>query len=293
MESYIVDWDRDTTISSFSESIADLFENTIIPKISACANMTYLGMASSSNRREAVFQIKDYETLYLRLCKYERDDFYSTSGWPYWRLSTTADLATCNSYYTTSPGNVSISYGGTPGFTQTNNINMKFNFQLLTDDETNKNLKVIWQCKAPNATLNNSQGIIIGETESGRDFVGVIGDGSNPICIIYLDDPDLAVYRIPSDTTKYGVSGKLLKRNWMPMTTSNNVETVVDNLDPSFVRIVSTEIDSVEDSNYNKNSSSVRKLVQIGNDYYRQIVVNYWCADPKGDETPITITNVT
>ena len=132
METYIFDWDRDTTISNFGDSIADLYEHTFVPKLSACANITYVGMASNGNRREAVFKIKNYTSIYIRICKDDRNDFAGTTDYPKLRLSKSADLSTCNSYYT-NDGSVNISYGGQATYYGTGNINMKFNMYVVTD----------------------------------------------------------------------------------------------------------------------------------------------------------------
>lgn len=291
METYIFDWDRDTTISNFGDSIADLYEHTFVPKLSACANITYVGMASNGNRREAVFKIKNYTSIYIRICKDDRNDFAGTTDYPKLRLSKSADLSTCNSYYT-NDGSVNISYGGQATYYGTGNINMKFNMYVVTD--TNNNLKCLWQMKAPGSSLARSQGILIGETENGRDFVAIIGESYNATSVIYLDDSDCVSYRIPEDTTLYNNPQKVLKKNWMPITTTNNINTFIDNMENMFVRIINSDLTSYEGSGgVNKDSASIRKLIQIGNKYYRQITANYWIEDPKGDVTPETITNVT
>ncbi|MBP5594009.1 MAG: hypothetical protein J6Y02_01415 [Pseudobutyrivibrio sp.] len=290
MESYIVDWDLDSSISNFSDKIADMFENTFVPKLSACSNLTYLGMATNSSRREAVFQIGSSTNVYLRICKNDRNDFYSTD-YPYARLSSTADLTTCNSYLTP---NSSSSYGAVNSLLQTNNTNVKFNFWLLTDNAVNKRLNMLWAFKSPAANIEKSQGIIFGQTESGRDFVGTMGSTNNPICIYYLDDTTVTPYKIPTDFSIYAVTGKVLKKNWWPVTTDGTISTIVDNLASPFVRIYNSDMNSIEQSNgINKDSNSIRKLIEIDNALYRQVVANYWIADPKGDETAVTITNVT
>ena len=288
MESYYVDWNLDSSITNFNDRFADMMENTIVDKLDDCGNLTYLGMASSGNYREAVFQILDCENLYLRIGKNDRSDFYTTSGYPFFRLSTSASLSTCNSYITTN-----ISYGGTPNFLQTNNSNVKFNFYMVTDGTQDNNLRAIWQCKSPNSSITQSQGIILGQTDSERDFVGVMGQGANQIAIIYLDDSTNTAYRVIPDTSlSYAISGKVLKKNWWPVTTDNSLLNTVDNLGSDFTRIYCAELDSLENSGTNKDSASIRKLIQIDNTYYRQIVANYWVVDPNGDETPVTITNI-
>lgn len=289
METYLINWDRDTTISTFADSVADLYENTFVPKLNACANLTYVGMAKNGNRREAVFQIKNYTSLYIRICKDDRNDYNVQTGWPKIFLSKSADLTVCNNYYT-SDGSITISYGGSSTYYGTSNINMQFNMYMVKDNDNN--LNCLWQFKAPGSALTLSQGIILGKTETDRDFVGIMGEGSNSIFIVYLDDANSKCYRIPTDTTMYNNTTKVLKKTWMPITTSNAITTMVDNVDSTFVRIINSDLSSYEDSTVTKNSGSIRKLIQIGNTYYRQIVANYWVEDPKGDLTPEEISNV-
>ena len=290
METYIINWDRDTTIPTFADSVADLYENTFVPKLNACANLSYVGMAKNGIRREAVFQIKNYTNLYIRICKDDRNDYYNQTGFPKIMLSKSADLTVCNNYYTYD-GSTTITYGGSPTYYGTSNINMQFDIHMVKDNDNN--LNCLWQFKAPGSALTYSQGIILGKTETNRDFIGIFGDGNNPIYVIYLDDANCKCYRIPTDTTMYNNTTKVLKKTWMPITTNNTVTTMVDNVDSTFVRIINSDLSSYEDNNISaKNSGSIRKLIQIGNTYYRQIVVNYWVEDPKGDLTPEEISNV-
>lgn len=302
METYIVDWDLDPTLSSFKLRMKDCLENSIVSRLGQCQNLNFLGWAegdANSHYAEAVFQIKDYDTIFLRICKDNKStgDVGINANLPTIRLSSSPSLTTVNSYLSLGS---SVTYGGEPStFLSFESIgsasqatNAKFNFWMVTKDEGNnsgiKNLQVLWQPKAPNATNAKSQGIFLGTTESNRDYIAVMCNGNNMIRIFYLDDGEYTNYSIPVDSVGYTETLKALKMNWMPITMNNSLANTVDNCEDDYVKIFNSNLGTVDSD---KNSSEVRKLIQIGNDYYRQIVGCYWIKDPKGDETPQKIIN--
>lgn len=283
METITIDYITSSS-DSIPDRVEDFFEHTIAPKLDSYNNLTYLGMASSGAYREAVFQIKDYTNLYLRIIKDERSD-WRFCAYPAIRLSTTDDLSTCNSYYTTG-----IIYGGSPHMEVRNDVNLRVKWFLLSD--TNNNLKCMWQFKAPTDAVGTTQGIIFAEDEDDRDVIGIFGSAANPVYILYLDDDDLLSYYIPIDDTAFNTNRKIVKKNWMPICTANNRQSVIGNLKNDFVRIFSTDLQANENA-YNKDSYAVRRLIQVGSKKYRQIVSNYWVEDPLGDEIPVIIDNST
>ena len=294
METYNVNWDLDSTLSSYKAKMEDCLENTIVDKLSDCDNLTFLGWADANNNfHEAVFQIKNYETLYLRLCKDNNNGITTASVTvqPAIRITSTANLTTVNSF-------VNVQYGGSPStLISANANNAQFDFWMITKDKENnkKDLQVLWQPKAPGQVHSASQGIILGTSMNNRDYIGIIGASNNGIIIYFLDDTNITPYYIPMDLTGYSDNSKVFKMNWMPITSTGALTTTVDNCELDFVKIFNSKLGAVEVSNTgnNKDSAEIRKLIQIGNDYYRQIVTCYWVKDPKGDETPITLTNIT
>lgn len=283
MESITFDY-MTSSSDSIPNRVEDFLEHTIAPKLDSYNNLTYLGMASSGNYREAVFQIKDYTNLYLRIIKDERAD-WRFCAYPAIRLSTTNDLTTGGSYFTTN-----IGYGGSPHMEVRNEVNIRCKLFLLAD--ASNNLKCMWQCKAPTDAIGPAQGIIFAEDENDRDVIGIFGSAANPVYVLYLDDQDLQAYYIPIDDTAFNTNSKVVKKNWMPICTANNRQSVISNLKNDFVRIFNTDLQANENT-YNKDSYAVRRLIQIGSKKYRQIVSNYWVEDPRGDETPQLIDNST
>lgn len=293
METYSVNWNLDSSLANYKLRITDCYEKTLIDKLDECDNLTFLGWAdANSNYREAIFQIKDYETVYLRICKDTGGGSLGVVAGPYIRLSTTASLSTVNSY-------LNVQYGGTSGTLLSSNIlNAQFDFWMITKDKENnkKDLQVFWQCKAPGQSHTGSQGFILGTSANNRDYIGIIGSGNNNIFIYYLDDSTLAQYSIPSDTTGFSDEYKIFKMNWMPITVNGNIANTRDNCENYFVKIFNSnaELNAIEvATSSNKDSSSIRKLIQVGDKKYRQIVTCYWVEDPKGDEPTITLTNIT
>lgn len=294
METYNVNWDLDSTLSSYKERIVDCYENTIIDKLSDCDNLTFLGWASASgnNIREAVFQIKNYDTLYLRICTDNASNQSSSTitVQPVIRLNTSSSLSINNTY-------ISLNWGGSGStLVSAGGLNAQFNFWMVTKDKANnkKDLQVLWQTKAPTATHIASQGIILGTSQEGHDYVGIFSNGNtNVIYIYFLDDANLTTYYVPLDATGYTDNTRVIKLNWLPITSTGSITTTIDVCDIDFVRIYNTNLGAIEATGYTKDSGEIRKLIQIGNDYYRQIVTSYWVKDPKGDETPVTITNIT
>lgn len=273
------------------EGYTTFIDSYVAPKLGSYSNLTYLGIASSGNYREAVFKIKDYTNLYLRLAKDDRSD-WRYCNYPMIRLSTTADLSTGGDYLTAN-----IGYGGTAHIAIDEYVQDDIRVftcitQMFAVSDMNNNLRCLWQFKVdPDHDVNartNSQGIIIGEDVDNRDVVGVFSSAANPIHILYLDDPYNQSFYIPVDDTAYQDTTKVLIENSMPICTANNRQSVLSNLQSNFVRIFNGNLGANENTN-NKNSAAIRKLIQVGNTKYRQIVSNYWVEDPKGVETPETI----
>lgn len=291
MEEILFDWDTNIR-AGIEDSLSlytDFIDYFVAPKLGIYNNITYLGMASVGNYREAVFQIKNYTNLYLRLAKDGRTD-WRYNNFPMIRLSTTADLSTCNNYFTTN-----IGYGGSPHMMAVQYTDGEYNYvhfrcKMWAVSDANNNLKCLWQFKDTEDAITNSQGIIIGEDVDNRDVIGVFSSAANPIHILYLDDPNLQSFYIPVDDTAYQDTTKVLIENSMPICTANNRQSVISNLQSNFVRIFNGNLGANENTN-NKNSDAIRKLIQIGTRKYRQIVSNYWVEDPKGVETPETIPN--
>lgn len=290
MEEILFDWDISIRTGEDGMSLyTDFIDDFVAPKLGIYNNITYLGMASSGPYREAVFQIKNYTNLYLRLAKDDRTD-WRFNNFPMIRLSTTADLSTCASYFTTN-----IGYGGSPHmvvspYTFGDYDYILFRCKMWAVSDADNNLKCLWQFKDTEDAITYSQGIIIGEDVDNRDVIGVFSSGTNPIHILYFDDPNLQSFYIPVDDTAYQNLGTVLKENMMPICTANNRQSIVSNLKDDFVRIFNSDLGANENTN-NKDSAAIRKLIQIGTRKYRQIVSNYWVEDPKGVETPETIPN--
>ena len=282
MKTYIIDYDLDSTLTTVNDKWVDFMENTICPILNGYNNITYLGMASNNNGyKEAVFQIGNYENFYLRLCKDNRVN-WGGPNYPYIRISTSADLTVCNSFI-----NYNNFYGGSANQLVTNETNIKCNMYTITDE--NNNLRAMWQIKSPNAVISGSQGFYITEDEDENDVFVVIGPSTYVSSVFYMGDENNTRYMIPNETIIYQDPTRLLRKNWHPITSNGAVSTTLGNLSKRTMRIFNSDLGADENAN-NKDSTQIRKLIQIGTKKYRQMVSTYWIEDPLGDETPIEIT---
>lgn len=288
MKTYNIDYTTSST-STILGQVEDYLTNAIAPIFNGFNNLTFVGIAASGNWREAVFQIKDYTSMYLAVARGSSNSHFNNDGgaWFNCYFRKTADLTTANTGLTSAPA-----YGGSYNVqvsTASTGMNFKQNFYAVTDE--NNNLLCTWRPRNPSAILTNSESIFFAEDEDGRDLACYItAPNRGHICVMHLDDPDNTYYYVPTDATVYNNSSKLVRKNWMPICTTSNVNTMVNNIYNKYIRIFNTDLGANENQD-NEDSAAIRKLIKIGNKNYRQVVSTLWVEDPLGDEEPILITN--
>lgn len=245
-------------------------------RFSKYSNLTYVGMAVSSNMRDAVFQIGSNENYKFAMGSSYNANNNGISIGPFIRNAST-DLTSC-----THLGNNRYEPSARTSWPQNNAL--QYSFYLYTISDTDGNLEAVWTPNPTYSLRDQSNPLIFVKTANGRDAIVQFSSGTNALNLFYLDDDTHTNYYINQDTASYSGNGDVVKSNYLPIVTAANGINVVDIINTKLIRILNVNIDSVYSSSAHNNSAFVRKLIRVGNTYYRQLVTNWWFEDPKGDE---------
>ena len=267
-----------------SNNFVTTLTNDILPffatRLSQYNNISYLEMASESTAwRDAVFSIGSNTLYRLAIGNPVSSNNVNVDVIPYLRdaASTTAQVNGKHLGASLSNPTARLSWP------QANSYQYSFYLYMISD--TNGNLEVIW---TPNPSYINrlySQPIAFVKTSTGRDVVVQFTAGNNTLNVFFLDDSSHTNYYISQSSITYAGYDDVLKSNNLLITTTAGGTSVVDVINSKFVNIFNTNLDAVYVSNQiNNDSGYVRKLIRVGNTYYRQLVGNWWFEDPKGDE---------
>lgn len=274
------------TGSTIPDKWANFVDTVIGPKLGSYNNITYLGMATNTSRtndREAVFQLKDSSNVFLRLVNEGNNN--ATQQKFTFRLSNTGSLTTTNSYI-----NVGQQVSST-NFSFTNDI-ISLYIWLVSD--ANNNLITLWQFKPTYSILTESYPLLFVKTGTDRDVIIYPRTAAYQPIVVYLDDSSNFQYYLTNDVTSVNILNKILRINCIQISSTGDLAYTVDAINDPMCKIYSTDLNSVFNSQTSTYSSShVRRLIKANNTYYRQVIVNYWIMDPKGNEEVTEITTPT
>lgn len=274
------------TSNNLNHTWKEMMDTYIKPLFDSFNNLTYIGYAESGNHMEYIYQIYNYENIYLRITKGNT----SISAQPSiaFKLSTSNSTSVTNNFLpgtnVPEPLNHLTFWNVSSGpFT------VDFYLYLITDE--NNNLKVVWTPLGSYGSQRESWPFIITKTEKNNDII--IRSSSSeltPYNVTYLGDSNNVPYYIQQDATSYTSTTDVLKSSCIPVVTNgswgSNNYNAVDVVNSEIVHIYNTRLGAyfTNNDNYNNNSANVRLLIQSGGKLYRQMLNNWWIEDPKGNE---------
>lgn len=272
---------HDYTVSGAShpERWTNMFTEILLPIFEGFNNFTYIGMASSSNYREAVFQVNDCTSKYFRVCNGGTNSETQILSF---KWSSSDSLSSTNTYIDNDligndASGVSILSSGVVNFT----------WWYIVDDDNN--LKVLWNAKRPGQTYDCNAPRIFTKTALDKDIVirSTVQSNSSsapPRCM-YMDNNN--IYYLSHVSIDQNINNKIMLNSFMPIQqTANSFSTTIDVItDSDFVYIYSSEVGACADYGY--TSVNVRRLISVDNAKYRQVINHIWYKDPEGNE-PVT-----
>ena len=166
-----------------------------------------------------------------------------------------------------------------------------FDFWIYYIDDDNGNLQVIWTPNPSFGAKDYSNPFILNGVRTSKNknvFVKFPPD-DQAIQVYDFDDTNRVRYFIPQDATSYTSETDLIKSTFLPIRNGGGLgDGSTDLIPDKLVHIYNTKLNSVYVQTVNNNSKAfVRRLVRVGNKYYRQLVSNWWFEDPNGDELPV------
>lgn len=267
----------------------NLMTETLVPIFSNFNNLTYIGMASSGDRREMVFQIGNCTNRYLRLHNggstgAGADDQRLMVQW-----SATDSLSTVNTWIDTNEtvdvGRVTIETTGV----------CTFSLWYLTDE--NNNLRCFWSSKRLNQATNDNAVYLFLETVDNREIIVRSNQYFSNFRVGYLDDSEYTSYYINYRNLVYDSLNEVLID---PIICISNTpgETFIYTsnfvIDNKLVQIYNRDLGGYWTNNtHGYNSADARKIIQVGNDYYTQLINQFWYKDIDGDLVVIEKSDAT
>lgn len=257
-----------------------MMDEIVLPIFQDFNNLTYIGMSEVANAGQYVFQFKDTTNLYLRIT-YVR--YNASAQYPsiVLGLSNNGSLSSNDGWIGTSQSFPSERISWVDDGTK---VHMEFWMYYIADEDNN--LQVFW---TPNPSFGGrdwSNPKVFCKTVKDRDVILDFPSTYNSLNVFYPDDSTLQNFYITQDTTQYSSATDVMKSTHIPINPTNAYGATEDIINENLVRIYNNNIDSwyAYNSFGASSSSFVRKLIRIGDDYYRQLVGNWWFIDPLGDE---------
>lgn len=277
---YVNKYATNQSVNSCSTTLTDDILPFLATRLAQYSNLTYDGLASESTAlREAVFSIGS-NTLY----KFAIGNPVNTNNV---NIDIGVSLRDA-SIPLTQVANKHLGANllvpsGRLSWVQGNSKQYSYYLYMISD--TSGNLEVIW---TPNPSYGNtlySQPMVFVKTATGRDAVVIFTSGDYPLDVFFLDDSSHTNYFLSQSSIQYSSVNNVFKSNNIPVTATAGGTSVVDVINTKLVYIFNSALDSTFVSGQvNNNTGSIRKLIKIGNTYYRQLSSNWWFEDPKGDE---------
>lgn len=263
-----------------------MMEEIFIPLFSNFNNITYIGKNAVMNPSQYMFSINGAENVFLQM------SLGANANTPSIRISfcSSNDITASNTswigQYTINPsGRIS-----TIPITNTNVNSRYVEFKFCYIKDNNNNLKA-WWVVIPAYSAKDAPFPHVLTTTATNELIGIdFAEGTRGINAFYLNDENLVNYFIPHYTQNYSSDLTLLKSSYVPVVSGGAASTSVKDaiVNNEFVYIF-----NLNENIYctgNNNSIFNKKLVKIGDTYYRQLVDELWIRDWDGENI---ITNIT
>lgn len=257
-----------------------MMDEIVIPIFEDFNNLTYLGMSEVANAGQYVFKFKNTNNLYLRITcvRYNTNTQYPSIVLG---LSNNGSLSSNDGWI---GSNQSFPSERTSWVEDGTKAHIEFWMHYITDE--NNNLQVFW---TPNPSFGGrdwSNPKVFCKTAKNRDVIIDFPGTYYSLNAFYPDDSTVQNFYITQDNTQYSSATDVMRSSHTPIHPTNAYGATDDAIIENLIRIYNTNIDSwYNGSSFGaNNSSNVRKLIRIDNDYYRQLVGNWWFYDPLGDE---------
>ena len=278
----------------------DMAKDIYVPLLSSFNNISYIGenpKGSGTNYGDHpsyLFSIENSPNLFLQLSMGGGDVRYNFGNRLF--FCTSDDLTSVNSSWIPNTNSVPVPGHRTvlipDGSTSTTAHKTQFKFYYLKDN--NNNLKAWWWIEPSSGTNSDSYPCFITKTANNRTIccstmtaTGVVG---NALLGIYLDDPNHQIYYINT----YGTGGiyenpnnlnQIVKSNCFFVSVNNTVPGQGQAIDS----ICNDELfymwnKTIQSQFINFAYTNNKKLIKIGNDYYRQLSGLIWMRDWDGDD---------
>lgn len=266
-----------------------MMEDIIVPLFSNFNNISYIGKNTAMSPPRYMFSIENSENVFLQMS--------SGNSSPSIRIefcSSNDIIATNNSWIGDGLVDPSSRIFLIPPSTDSSyDRTFMFNFHYITDN--NNNLKAWWVAEPTFGSKNDTYFHVLAKTQNNKTVAINTGSSSAPISCYFLDDPNHTRYYLSHWGLSYASNSNILKCSFAPIVTGrNNIATScvdVINNDEDFVYIWNSNEGIYCD---NSNSSPMnKKLIKIGNTYYRQLEGECWTKDYDGEDIITNITNET
>lgn len=275
-----------------------MVEDIYVPLLSNFNNISYIGKnptGCGTDRPSFLFSIENSPNLFLQLGMGSPDIRYYFGNRLYFCTSNSLEGANSSWYpyvanSTPIPGDrvVQMPNGNASSIAH----RQQFKFYYLKDN--NNNLKAWWWVEPSSGTNSDSYPCFITKTANNRTICcttsGSGGSIGNTLLGVYLDDPDHQIYYINT----YGSGGiyenpnnlnQIVKSNCFFVSLNNTVPGQGQAIDS----ICNDELfymwnKTIQSQYINFGYSNNKKLIKIGNDYYRQLASLIWMRDWDGND---------
>lgn len=264
-----------TTSSSAIDYWSAMIEDIILPIFNNFNNLTYVGKYTGGY--QYIYKVNNMENACLRI---GYGDYY---GLPSIKLMTSSSILLNEADHFIG-NQQDYSNSRINMFDTGHGVRMDFWMYYITDDDDN--LKVFW---TPNPSYGSkviSYPKVLTKTARNRDVIVDFAIGNNSLNVFYLDDATKTNYYIAQNTLSYTSDSDVIKSNYIPISASNAVNgACVDMITGEMVQIFNSKFDAIYIVDQINNWGAFnKKLIRVGNKYYRQLQTNFWFEDPFGDE---------
>jgi hypothetical protein len=276
-----------------------MIEDIYVPLLSSFNNISYIGKnptgssagGNPGNKPSYLFSIENSPNLFLQIGMGSADMRYYFGNRLY--FCTSDSLVGVNSswypYYqgtTPVPGDrvVQMPAGGTSSIVH----RQQFKFYYLKDD--NNNLKAWWWAEPSSGTNTEAYPCFITKTINNRTICCVTNSNSTMMGV-YLDDPDHQVYYINTYSGIYenpNNFNQIVKSNCffvsINSTAPGNGQAIDSICNDELFYMWNKAIQSQTIGSNGFGSANNKKLIKIGNNYYRQLSGLIWMRDWDEDD---------
>lgn len=266
----------------------DMMEEIFIPLFSNFNNITYIGKNTVMSPPQYMFSINGAEEVFLQM------SIGGNANNPSIRIGfcSSNDITASNTswigQYTINPSGM-LYYYPAPNSAVLSHL-IEFKFYYIKDN--NNNLKAWWLTTPAFSSQASSYPHVLATTATNQ-LIGIdFADSGRGINAFFLNDENYFNYLIPHWSLNYNSDSNILKSSFVPIMsanalTGNCLDAITNNEDIVYMWNINKNI-----SNTGTNASAFNKrLIKIGNTYYRQLVDELWIKDWDGEDIVTNITN--